>query len=131
MNSLLNTPYLCSLCAVVCGVFVSRWVLAAVRKSEFGLYGVVGGMTVIVVVACGRIAVAMRRAPQKWYASDRHERKTAHALRGEIVTSEVFGCIPHGREAYRLQPCRRCRSKQGEATISISSFSFTKGVMKC
>ena len=38
--------------------------------------------------------------------------------------SEVFGCIPHGRGAYRFQPCRLCRSKQGEATISISSDPF-------
>ena len=27
-----------------------RWVLAALGKSEFGLYGVVGGMTVIVML---------------------------------------------------------------------------------
>ena len=41
-----------SLYALVCGLFVSRWVLAAaVGKSEFGLYGVVGGMTVIVLLA--------------------------------------------------------------------------------
>ena len=37
-----------SLYALVCGLFISRWVLA-VGKSEFGLYGVVGGMTVIVL----------------------------------------------------------------------------------
>ena len=40
-----------SLYALVCGLFVSRWVLAAAGKSEFGLYGVVGGMTVIVLLA--------------------------------------------------------------------------------
>ena len=34
-----------SLCALVCGVFVSRRVSAA-GKSEFGLYGVVGGMPI-------------------------------------------------------------------------------------
>ena len=51
-----------SLYALVCGLFVSRWVLATVGKSEFGLYGVVGGMTVIVMLAdtmrrgCGGIA---------------------------------------------------------------------------
>ena len=37
--------------ALVCGWFVSRRVLA-VGKSEFGLYGMVGGMTVIALVAC-------------------------------------------------------------------------------
>ncbi len=36
----------------MCGVFISRWVLAAVGKSEFGLIGVVGGMTVIELAAC-------------------------------------------------------------------------------
>ena len=41
-----------SLYALVCGLFISRWVLAAVGKSEFGLYGMVGGMTVIALVAC-------------------------------------------------------------------------------
>ena len=37
--------------ALVCGLFVSRWVLAALGKSEPGLYGVVGGITVIVMLA--------------------------------------------------------------------------------
>ena len=36
-----------SLYALVCWVFVGRWVLAAVGKSEFGVCGVVGGMMVI------------------------------------------------------------------------------------
>ena len=40
-----------SLYALVCGLFISRWVLAALGKTDFGLYGLVGGMTVIVMVA--------------------------------------------------------------------------------
>ena len=36
--------------ALVSVVFISWWVLAAVGKCEFGLYGVVGGMTRIVLV---------------------------------------------------------------------------------
>ena len=40
-----------SLYALVCWVFVGRWVLAAVGKSEFGVCGVVGGMTVIELLA--------------------------------------------------------------------------------
>ncbi len=40
-----------SLYALVCGLFISRWVLTAVGKSEFGLIGVVGGMTVIALLA--------------------------------------------------------------------------------
>ena len=37
-----------SLYALVCGLFISRWVLAALGKADFGLYGVVGGMTVFI-----------------------------------------------------------------------------------
>lgn len=37
--------------ALVCGVFVIRRVSAAVGKSEFGLCGVVGGMTVIATLS--------------------------------------------------------------------------------
>ena len=37
--------------AVVCGVVVGRWVLAAVGKSEVGVCGVVGGMMVIELLA--------------------------------------------------------------------------------
>ena len=36
-----------SLYALVCWVFVGRWVLAAVGKSEFGVCDVVDGMMVI------------------------------------------------------------------------------------
>lgn len=39
-----------SLYALVCGVFVGRWVLAA-GKSEFGLCGVAGGMMAIEMLA--------------------------------------------------------------------------------
>ena len=40
-----------SLYALVCGLFISRWVLAALGKTDFGLYGVVGGMMVIALLA--------------------------------------------------------------------------------
>lgn len=40
-----------SLYALVCGLFISRWVLAALGKTDFGLCGVVSGMTVIVMLA--------------------------------------------------------------------------------
>ena len=39
-----------SLYALVCGVFISRWMLAA-EKSEFGVCGMVGGMMVIELLA--------------------------------------------------------------------------------
>ena len=35
----------------MCGLFISRWVLAALGKTDFGLYGVVGGMMVIELLA--------------------------------------------------------------------------------
>ena len=40
-----------SLYALVCGLLISRWVLAATGKSEFGLDGGVGGMTVMALLA--------------------------------------------------------------------------------
>ena len=59
-----------SLYALVCGLFISRWVLAALGKSEFGLGSVVGGMIVVVLLpfamrlSRGRIAAVedMRQA---------------------------------------------------------------------
>ena len=49
-----------SLYALVCGVFVSRWMSAA-EKSEFGVCGVVGGMMVIEL-----LAGTMRRRRGRW-----------------------------------------------------------------
>ena len=40
-----------SLYALVCWLFISQWVLAAVSKTDFGLYGVVGGMMGIELLA--------------------------------------------------------------------------------
>lgn len=50
-----------SLCALVCGVFVSQRVSAA-GKSEFGLIGVVGGMTMIELLAYAMRSVRGRIA---------------------------------------------------------------------
>ena len=36
---------------LVCGLFISRWVVAALGNTDFGLYGVVGGMMVIALLA--------------------------------------------------------------------------------
>ena len=38
-----------SLFVLVCGLFTSRWVLAALGKTDFDLYGVVGGMMGFIV----------------------------------------------------------------------------------
>ena len=55
-----------SLYALVCGLFISRWVLATVGKSEERLYGVVGGMTVIVMLAYTMRLVRGRIAAVGW-----------------------------------------------------------------
>ena len=55
-----------SLYALVCGLFISRWVLAALGKTDFGLYGVVGGMMVIEL-----LAGTMRRGRGRIAARDR------------------------------------------------------------
>ena len=67
-----------SLYALVCGVFVSRWVLA-VGKSEFGVCGAVGGMMVIELLA-----------------------GTMRLDRGRFAAGEV-GWIPAGRESMWLE----------------------------
>ena len=40
-----------SLYALVCGLFISRGGLAALGKTDFGLYGVVGGMMMAALLA--------------------------------------------------------------------------------
>lgn len=37
-----------SLFSLVCGLFTARWVLSALGHEDFGLYGVVGGLTIII-----------------------------------------------------------------------------------
>lgn len=50
-----------SLYALVCGLFTARWVLAALGKQDFGLYGVVGGMTVFISFLNTLLSVATGR----------------------------------------------------------------------
>ena len=50
-----------SLYALVCGLFISRWVLAALGKTDFGLYDVVGGMTVFITFLNGLLSIATGR----------------------------------------------------------------------
>ena len=40
-----------SLYALVWGLLIGRWVLPALGETDFGLYGVVGGMTVMALLA--------------------------------------------------------------------------------
>lgn len=50
-----------SLFVLVCGLFTSRWVLAALGKTDFDLYGVVGGMMGFIAFPNTLLNVATRR----------------------------------------------------------------------
>ena len=50
-----------SLFALVCGLFTSRWVLMALGQSDYGLYGVVGGLTLFIAFFNGLMATAVGR----------------------------------------------------------------------
>lgn len=50
-----------SLFALVCGLFISRWVLAVLGKTDFDLYGVVGGMMVFIAFPNTLLNVATGR----------------------------------------------------------------------
>ena len=50
-----------SLYALICGLFISRWVLAALGKTDFGLYGLVGGMTVFISFLNNLLSIATSR----------------------------------------------------------------------
>ena len=39
-----------SLFALVCGLFLARWVLEALGQEDFGLYGVVGGLVTFISI---------------------------------------------------------------------------------
>lgn len=50
-----------SLCALVIGLFCGRWVLMALGKSDFGLYGLIGGLAVLIGVFNTMLASAEGR----------------------------------------------------------------------
>lgn len=50
-----------SLFVLVCGLFTSRWVLAVLGKTDFDLYGVVGGMMVFIAFPNALLNVATGR----------------------------------------------------------------------
>lgn len=45
----------------MCGLFISRWVLAALGKTDFDLHGVVGGMMGFIVFLNSLLNVATGR----------------------------------------------------------------------
>lgn len=53
-----------SLFSLFCGLFISRWVLAALGKVDFGLYGVVGGLSAFVTF----IDQLLSQATARFYA---------------------------------------------------------------
>ena len=50
-----------SLFALLCGVFTTRWVLMALGKSDYGLYGLVGGLAAFVAFFNNRLSDAIGR----------------------------------------------------------------------
>ena len=50
-----------SLLAMFCGIFTSRWVLATLGHVDYGLYGLVGGLTVFVAFFNGVLSGAVSR----------------------------------------------------------------------
>lgn len=50
-----------SLYALACGLFTARWVLMALGHEDFGLYGVVGGLTVFIAFVNNVISAAVGR----------------------------------------------------------------------
>ena len=50
-----------SLFALVCGLFAGRWVLMALGQSDYGLYGVVGGLALFIAFFNNLMAAAVGR----------------------------------------------------------------------
>lgn len=77
-----------SLYALVCGLFTARWVLAALGKQDFGLYGVVGGMTVFIAFLNNLLSIATGR----FYA---------------FAEGQALKSAEEGHENEGLEECRR------------------------
>ena len=50
-----------SLLSLICGLFTARWVLLSLGKSDFGLYGLVGGLTVFMSFLSNLLSFAIGR----------------------------------------------------------------------
>ena len=77
-----------SLYALVCGLFISRWVLAALGKTDFGLYGVVGGLTVFIAF----LNTLLSTATSRFYA---------------FVEGKAKKAALEGRESEGLEECQQ------------------------
>ena len=78
-----------SLYALVCGLFISRWVVAVLVKSEFGLYGGVGGMMVIELLAGSHIPRG--RWPSREIRLSRSDQVARRATRGALRSKVARG----------------------------------------
>ena len=50
-----------SVYALVCGIFTTRWVLLALGQSDYGLFGLIGGLAVFITFVNGLLASALSR----------------------------------------------------------------------
>ena len=60
-----------SLYVLVLGLFTARWALQALGQVDFGLYGVVGGLTAFIVYLNGILSGAMSRGRVVFAAGNR------------------------------------------------------------
>ena len=57
--------------------------------------------------------------------ADRHEQWEAHENRGKSAASEVFGCISHGRGAYRESDSFAMWAVHHGVTVSMTTVSIS------
>lgn len=101
-----------SLYALVLGLFTARWALMALGQTDYGLYGVVGGLTVFITYLNGILAGAIGR----FYAISVGEQKndselgldsgrkwftTAVVIQTVMPTAILITCYPIGEWAVR------------------------------
>lgn len=70
-----------SVLAIVCGLFTSRWVLMALGKVDFGLYGLVGGLTAFIAFFNTLLAGTLGR----FYAYSLGKRSIAQSDAEDII----------------------------------------------
>lgn len=75
-----------SLYALVCGVLTGRWVLMALGAEDYGLYGVVGGMTVFITFFNNILASSISR----FYTFSVGQAKTASSVEDGIRECQAW-----------------------------------------
>lgn len=69
-----------SLFALVCGLFTARWVLQSLGKVDYGLMGVVGGLTAFIAFFNGLLATAIGRFYAVSVGKSQANGQTLHGL---------------------------------------------------